>query len=336
MIVAWIATIVGAIVVLLGGLANIREKILAGGWDRPSRVIDFLRRASQRSAAQRILHDTATLDAGFFQQHGNAVSVALARQRLPSGVRSRPDEHLVEALKRWTIELKENDWRGLHHYVDTMGAVCHSDDEERNYAEIMHAWIAKLQAVNAIEPFDCLLTVKGGNPILVHKVGRRLTRSADLPVHTVICKGPRDPAKVSAGPDSTDFEGLSLFRQAKPIARMRDSRYRALAIDDNCTSGRSLLDAIDRFNDFVGANADDYPFEPVNQVVVLFVVKDGGENVLVDSDQVTLHALLALGETEMVSLVNEKTKKLRRNIASLKEHEACSVSRTLGESWSPS
>ena len=336
MIVAWIATIFGGIVAVLAGLAKVRDWLLDHGIDRPRRVMQFLDRTAKNAAARRVLRDAGTLDAGFFEHRGNAVFAAIARKRLPDDVRVRPDKHLVEALKRWTIELKENDWRGLHHYVDTMGAVCHSDYEETKFAEIMHAWIAKLQASNEIEPFDCLLTIKGGNPILAHQVGRRLTRWEDSRVPTVICKGPRDPAKLTQGPDATDFEGLSLFRREPPIARMHDGRYRALAVDDNCTSGTSLTEAINRFNNFVAGNADDYPFEPVTQAVVLFVVKDGRENALIDSGQVALHALLALGDTEMASLISERLRSLWRDITVFKEHEACRVSRTLGENWSPS
>ena len=331
-VAGWVGTISLVAVVALGALATVRDKVVEGGWDSPRWLMRWLQRTAQRAAARRVMRDSAMLGSEFFEHHGNAIDVAYARTRVPAGVRDRPDRRLLEELRRWTIRLSgDADFRGSQFYVNTMGAVCNSEADEASFAAIMHAWIRKLQAANAIQPFDCLLALKEGNPILIHAVARRLTRSENRSIRPVFCKGPLDPARVSQGPHETDFEGLRAIRDEQPLARASDGRYRALAIDDNCTSGRSLRTAIEAFNQFVTANSEDYPFVRVDTAVVLFLVKKDQPVVL--GPDITLHALLALGEPEM-KRIRGKTPISLRQANGFKQHEACEFSKTLGQRWS--
>jgi hypothetical protein len=323
----WIGAVTLIVVVLLGALSTVRDKLLEVGLDRPRFLMHFLERTSRRAAARRVTRDAALLGAEFFDNFGNAIDVAGSRPRIPAAVGERPDQHLVAALKDWTIDLGEGtDFRGLSRYVNTMGAVSYSEDKETEFATIAHAWLTALQASNKIAPFDCLLGLKDGNPILVHSVARRMCRSEDRPVRSIFCKGPNDPARVSRSHE-TDFEGLRIFRDEKPIARASDGRYRAIAVDDNCTSGQSLLAAIGRFNDFVAANQHAYPFAPVDTAVVLFVVQTGTTSAMDDSDQVKLHALLALGDEDMRRIMTSPAGRLRREVAQMKNALACDASR---------
>jgi hypothetical protein len=326
----WIGAGTLVFVVALGAFATLRDKLLEIGLDRPRRLLHFLQRTSHRAAARRITRDAALLGAEFFDHSGNAIDVALSSKKIPSDVRKRPDQHLVAALKDWTIDLGEGiDFRGLRHYVNTMGGVSYSEDKEAQFATIAHAWITALQAANQVPPFDCLLGIKDGNPLLVHSVKRRMCRSEDRPVRSVFCKGQNDSARVSRGPHETDFEGLRAFRDDRPIARAADGRYRAIAVDDNCASGQSLLDAIRRFNEFVADHQDDYPFAPIDTAVVLFAVETGAPRVFDDTDSVTLHALVALGDDQMKALRSKSQRQLRSEVETMKASAACSFSRTL-------
>jgi len=269
------------------------------------------------------------LEAEFFEQLGNATDVAVARKKIPNETLEHPDRELIDAVKEWTIELEEGvDFQGIHHYVNTMGAISASEDNAAKFATIAHAWLTFLQNRNVIPPFDCLLSIKDGNPILVHDLAHRIRRSETRPVRSVFCKGAGDSSKVSRGPHETDFEGLRAFRDKNQIPRSH-GKLCAVAIDDNCTTGKSLFDGIERFNRFVADHPDDYPFCPVDTAVVLFVVKTSAPNTFAESDSLRLHALLALGDHEMQRIRAEKPGELKEHVADFKDAPACTQSRTL-------
>ena len=325
----WIGSATLVLVVAIGAFATIREKLIDLGLDRPRWIMRQLERTHRRAAARRITRDVGLLGSEFFEHSGNAIDVALSAQKLSQSLRSRPDQHLVVALRDWTIDLGDADFQGLRHYVNTMGGVSYSEDRETEFANIAHSWISTLQASNKIKPFDCLLGIKDGNPILVHSLARRMCRSEDRPIRSVFCKGSNDPARVSQRHE-TDFEGLRVFRDEQPIPRAGDGRYRAIAVDDNCTSGRSLLDAIARFNDFIAHHNNDYPFAPVDTAVVLFIVRAQGTFAFDDQSDVDVHALLALGDEEMKQIARDGAKRLKRQVGDMKDSSACEFSRTLG------
>lgn len=313
------------VVVVIGAAITIREKLIDAGVSRPR----WLLRTSQRAAVRRLTHDAAFLESEFLEHLGNATDVAVARRKLPDEMLKHPDRELITALKDWTIKLDRGvDFHGLHHYVNTMGAISASEDNAAKFAAIAHAWLTVLQSRNAIPPFDCLLSIKDGNPILVHGLAQRLRRSENRPVRAVFCKGEQDSAKVSPGLHETDFEGLRAFRDEKPIPRCHN-RLRALAVDDNCTTGRSLFEGIQRFNRFVVDHPDEYPFAPVDTAVVLFIVKTTASNAFANSDGIRLHALLALGDEEMGNICTDRLSTLKGKAVNFKDSSACSWSRAL-------
>lgn len=316
--IAAVAVVLG---VLIGTVVTIRDKLLDAGLNKPRWLI----RSHQRAAARRVTKDIAFLESEFFEHVGNATDVAVARKKHPDGALDHPDRKLIEALKECTISLGDStDFYGLRHYVDTMGAISSSEAKAARFATIAHAWLTALQDRNAITPFDCILSIKDGNPILVHTLAQRMHRSDDRSVRAVFCKGAHDSARVSTRHE-TDFEGLSSFkRQQVP----RCHRLRAIAVDDNCATGKSLVEGIERFNGFVAEHPEEYPFEPVTAAVVLFLVKTGKPTAFDDSS-IALHALLALGDREMSKICQTSLRKLKREVDDFKDSPACKWSSTL-------
>lgn len=326
---AWIGTISLTLVVSIGGFIAVRDKIVEAGVDRPRWLTAFLERTSRRAAARRLMRDIGTMHTPLYERLGNVVEVEAAQKTLPQEVAARPDVALAEAIKPWIIALERTDFRGLHHYVDTMGAVRFTEDSERTFAEIAHAWIAVLQARNELlGPIDCILGLKEGNPLLVHALARRLTRATGSHVQAILCKGAHDPARVTNGPHETDFEGLRAFRGSEEQSRHPDGRYRTIVVDDNCTSGRTMLEAVSRFNAFVRSRPD-YSFAPIEQAVVLFVVKSPQGNVVEAWPDMTLHALLALADDDMAWICRTSPPELKRDLHRMKDHPACTASRQL-------
>jgi hypothetical protein len=330
-VILWVFAIAGLLTLLLKTIGELRDKALDDGWLTDK---SWLGRTRRRALQRRI--EPALSAVGITADHFDALRSAAAdqaakRRATDTHLRSRPDRALVSAIKPWIVRLDDGSFRGNDHYVDTMGLVHHRSTGRPSLAAIADSWVSVLEQHGEVDSFDCVITLKEGNPVLVTEFCNRVS-PARL-VKPILCKSKRDPARVGrdSGSHETDFEGLRAFLDAMGPPSPPRTRYRALALDDNCTSGRSLYAAIEEFNDFVSARSDDYPIEPITQAAVLFVVLAGKEDDFAFAGTaVALHAMLALGSTEMRQIEETKMKAVPELADQMKNHPACVLSASLG------
>lgn len=331
-VVLWVLAVAGLVTLLLKTIAELRDKALDDGWLAGD---SWLGRTRRRALQRRI--EPALAAVGITADHFDALRAAAAdqaakRRATDTALQSRPDQALIAAIKPWIVALDAGaTFRGNDRYVDTMGLVHHSASGTPSLAAIADAWVSLLRAHDKVLPFDCVLALKDGNSVLVTEFCNRVS-----PTHLIkpiLCKSARDPSRVQrdSGSHETDFEGLRAFLKSAGAPQPPRTLYRALALDDNCTSGRSLYAAVEEFNQFVQARPDDYPFEPITQAAVLFVVNAGGETEFAFAGKsVTLHAMLALGSHDMKCIETATSKHAIGLADSMKAHPACSLSQSLG------
>jgi len=322
----------GILTLLLETVAKIRERLVDDGWVKDG---TWLERTRLRGFRRRI---APALDVvGITADHvvglrGAAASEAAKRRAGDPALRDRPDQALITAIKPWIVTLDDGAFfRGNDRYVDTMGLVHHKDADAPSLAAILDAWVDLLRRHEIIGDFDCVVALKEGNSVLVTEFCNRV--SPNHLVAPILCKSKHDPSRVScdSGSHETDFEGLRAFLKAMGPPPAPRRRYRALAVDDNCTSGSSFYGAIKEFNDYVNSHDDSCPIEPIEDAAVLFVVNAGNpKDFAFDGKPVGLHAMLALGSEEMTTIEEAQRKHAPRLADGFKDHPACEFSRQLG------
>jgi hypothetical protein len=323
----------GLLTLLLEVAAKIRDKLVDDGWLDDGNWLERARfRGFQRRIAPALSAVGITAD-HFAGLRGAASSQSAKRRAGDPHLRNRPDEALIAAIKPWIVSLDEGaEFRGNDRYVDTMGLVHHKDSETPSLAAIMDAWVDLLRRNEEIGGFDCVVTLKEGNSVLAIEFCNRV--SPNHLIAPVLCKSKHDPSRVKrdSGSHETDFEGLGAFLKASGPPQPPRSHYRALAIDDNCTSGSSFYGAIREFNDFVASHQGSFPLDPIDHAVVLFVVNAGDPLDFAFRDKpVALHAMLALGSKEMGAIEAAKPKDAPALADQFKDHPACAFSTTLSK-----
>lgn len=311
---------------LLEMAGRIREKLVEDGWTREGSLLTRTRLHGQ----QRKMIAAATA-LGITEDHVDALRVTSQVQASKSrvaAVAARPDQALLESVKPWVTPLSAGaSFHGNDRYVDTMGAVHYRMPQAHSLIVIAEAWISLLLQHGQISRFDCVLTHKNGNPILVHDFCARFSPSGSI--QPLLCKSGNDRSRVhhGAGYHATDFEGLTAFLAQNPW-KPGDRRFRVLALDDNATTGNSLLAAVKEFNDFATSSAG-AAFEPISEAVLLYVVKAPGQPWAFSGQQLRVHAMIALGAEEMKRIERASPKKVPALADEMKDHEACEFSRTL-------
>lgn len=335
LIVVGISGLVVTLVLVAAAATELRDDLVNRGWISENSKLGGMSVRAQHEKVWRVLQQI-----GFKPHHFEGVAFVgdreSARRRLGgTDLARRPDEYLIRAIKPWTRELSPPySFEGTgRFYVDTMGAIHSPRTYGPSLVEIMDAWLSHLQRLEMVPSFDCVLTSKDGNPFLARYLCERLYGSSSG--RAIVCKGTEDPSRVKreswAHVHITDFEGLEVLGQENESVTA-NRKLRAIALDDNCTTGGSMCSAIRRFNEFVldPSNSQRYPVEPIKSAVVLFVVKSDVTRQNFAAVGVRLHALLSLGEKEMEQIRSEPVEKLIRDIRLFKVDDlACQASNLL-------
>ena len=326
LIILGISTVITVgIPVLLAALAKVRDELFSLGFiDEKSRW-GKMSINCQKMPILRVLQEI-----GFTDEDKSRIKFTRSQKIAFRRQFKKPATLLLTTLKRWTRELEigfSNPGTGPY-YIDTMGSMYFDHNHGPSLSIIMQTWICLLIQNNVIEPFDFVLSQKAGNNILVRQSANRIS----LDIKTIFAKNAEDKSRVVREDSEyihiTDFEGLEAFLEKKKGTAPNGQKFKGIAIDDNCTSGKSLADAIRHFNEFASVNLD-LALQPINTAVVLFTVKSPvTENIFV-SNGINLHALLALGEEDMRKIVSLSENELITNTASFKDGFACDESKRL-------
>lgn len=323
LVLLWLGTICAIIPIVITAVASVRDSLIDSGF--VSEDSDFGRRvrAHQRAPILRVLQELGITD-----EDKCRLKFAIHKKDNSGATRDSPASLLLVTLKRWTRPLEmgfTNPGTG-NYYVDTMGAMYFEDNNHvPKLAVIMEDWIRFLVDVKIIEPFDFVISQKAGNNLLV----RQSISLISSEIKPIFSKNATDKSRVKrTEPEHihiTDFEGLEAFIEKKKGHASGVRKYKGIAIDDNCTSGASLAEAIKHFNDFVLRNPE-LSLEPIDTAVVLFTVKHSGTEYIFKSKNINLHALLSLGPDEMREIYLLSEQQLIAEKESFKDGFACVVS----------
>lgn len=220
-----------------------------------------------------------------------------------------------------------------NYYADTMGAMLYPKEMYTNLSSILFAWLEKLKDSEHICDFDCILTSKLGNPTLIREVCCIHEKAKPI-----IWKPKVDPSRIEAHPailpHKINFEGLEAFlaENQEFIQKYPDYKFKVIVVDDNCTAGKNLCEAIEEFNELITSD-EHICFEPIKHAVTLFGIKaDGTENNF-KRVHTNLHTILSLGKEELKQIYdNENVLKLCKNqnfVSSCKQGYGCDSSRKL-------
>ncbi|HVF75295.1 MAG TPA: hypothetical protein VM938_09615 [Acidimicrobiales bacterium] len=322
-----VAGIPALLLLILMALTQLRDEAFYQGWIRPD---SRLGNQAQRAARARVV---PALDAlGINPQvkaelARTADTAAALGARQPQTQVRRLDVALAKTIKPWIRELDDNDFRGLRWYVDTMGAVHHQAQHDVSLARIMAAWVEYLARHNHIALPGVLLVPKDGNPILAREAAELLPHRPGI----IVVKGENDPSRVCTHGVSheTDFEGLRAYLE------MHDPGLPAtvLAVDDSCTSGHSMMSAINRFNDYVRRKELEATVTPVADAATLYCVRAADDHAQVftnSPNDVELRSLIALGDDEMSFLVRSNVAELERRVTRFKDEHCVMKDRLAG------
>lgn len=329
-IILTISGFAAAVIVLVEALSRIRDRFVELGWVSPKGLFGTMFYRKRRADIYNVL-----LEIGFTGDHFLALRSSMRRvprtQRTSSDA-SRIDKRLIDALRPWVKHVPEGYYRsGATHqyYVDTMGAMYHSGSYGDRLSILLAEWIDKLQSHDIIPHFDVILANKDGNSKIIDEVCELI--SPGRVVSPVVCKGDRSPSRIGVGGSITivDFEGLKAFLEKNEERASRAQsdpswRFKVIAADDNCTSGRSMVSAISRFNQLIAQ--EKLPFEPIVHAVTLFTVKSPDAQQSFTSKAVALHAIVSLGDAEMEAIMSQKADSLLKKGRGFKDGYGCSSS----------
>jgi hypothetical protein len=268
---------------------------------------------------------------GFTPQHRKIVGDAWYNSQLNVSDTNRLAEQLFVAMKKCVIrddtgcDLLKHTGR---YYVDVMGAASALDSTSLDFAQILQKWILFLERKSILPPFDAVLTPKNGNPALVHSAAACCSNE----LRVFIWKSAEDHSRVLRPqpkiPHVLDFEGLTAFERAHPPGK---KKLRIVAIDDNFTSGRTLIAAIRQFNQLVETEPHSRYFEPIASAVVLFAVNhdEAERNFKEISPSFEVHSVLSVGPAELEMIASWETASLIRTLDRFQTSFSCAKSRDL-------
>jgi len=301
-IIISIAGLSGAVVLLLTAIRTIRDTWVEHGWPKEgSRIYSSWERA-QRNRISPILAEM-----GWQGGHARAIRDANERIRieaLPSpATPAELPRQLFALLKPMTCELEEGRYYGEKnkYYVDTMGAI-HYPKYRDEIVWLTVKWLKVLIDNGELQPFDCVLSNKQGNPTLVSDVCR--VWSLHSTISPIVCKPELDSARVKPGgcvPHQTDFEGLRAFLEERAEDIEKGMKLRAIALDDQCAGGTAIRNMMRGFNKLIGTQR--LPFQEVHEAVVLFVINDEKTTTNFVGN-LKLHSLLHLDETRKKTILS--------------------------------
>ena len=321
------------IVILLEAITRVRDKLVELGWIAPTSWLGAMVYRRRRADICSVLQEVG-FDGDQFLAIKNSLITRLFRRKGSS--RKQPlEEQIIETLRPWIKLVPEGFHReGVvnNHYIDTMGAMYYSSAHQMRLYELLAQWIVLLQHHAEIPCFDVILGNKEGNTKLVDEACNCISPSGQ--VSTVVCKGEHDASRVGIRGTTInriDFEGLEAFLLSNQnrAARAKSDpsyRFRVIAADDNCTSGRSLVSAIQRFNRLI--QQDDLPFMPITDAITLFAIKSESTADTFTNADVRLHTVFVLGNSEMEQIKSESTRKLLKQVDRLKDGYGCDFSRS--------
>jgi hypothetical protein len=320
------------IVILLEAITRVRDKLVELGWIAPTSWLGAMVYRRRRADICSVLQEVG-FDGGQFLAVKNSLITRLFRRR-GSSKKQPLEEQIIETLRPWIKLVPEGFHReGVinNHYIDTMGAMYYSSADQMRLSELLAQWIVLLQHHAEIPSFDVLLSNKEGNTKLVDEACNCISPNRQL--STIVCKGERDASRVGIRGTTInriDFEGLEAFllsSQSRADRAKADSsfQFRVIAADDNCTSGKSLISAIQRFNRLI--QQDNLPFMPITHAVTLFAIKSEITADTFANANVVLHTVFSLGNSEMEQIKNEPTRKLLKQVGRLKDGYGCDFSK---------
>ncbi|MEO1128325.1 MAG: hypothetical protein AAFX05_01305 [Planctomycetota bacterium] len=256
------------------------------------------------------------------------VSLAVASDETQTSALLQPDRTLARLLRPWCYLLDEDaESPAGRAYLDSMGATYNTMPGDARLVDVLDAWIRKLRAEEHVPYPDGFLIPKDGNTLLASMLATQFDGRRD--VGLVMCKGQEDESRVKSSTNAhpTDFEGFRVFRergQGKPL--------QLIAIDDSCTSGRTMTDAIRRFNDFVARDHAGV-IQPIRHAVFLIAVRSPEDPNGTEAAErfreagVEAFALLSYGESDIreMSLLAE-TDSVESRLNTLKSHPFCGQS----------
>jgi hypothetical protein len=325
-----LATLAAVLVILLASVATLRDELVNQGVLKPeSKFGRQTRRKMERVTSASL--EAVGFDTAYQQAARIGIESERLRRKLPTTEDlQHPDRYFLQYVKQWTYELaaEDADYRGIPYYVDMMSAVCLRRDDETGAARVLTSWIQRLVDARSIEPFDCIVGVKDGNPLIAREVSQILGKPF------ILTKGAGDRSRVGttgAAPHWSDFEGLKAYLERNPCGHGQPLK-RAILVDDSCANGSQLCSAAARFNDLVKERPLEFPFHPLLEAVVLFrFIKPGSTNDRFNgAARLRLHALVALGHDELQRVRRTSGEDLRRSAGEFKDDEvACNQSRAL-------
>ncbi len=312
-----LAGFAAVLVILSEAAARVRDVLVEHGWISRHGLLGRMAISRRRIATLGVLEEI-----GFNGDHFKAIRDVMYRQS-PKKLSGLPEAQLIDSLRQWIKEIPTG-YQRLHVnnklYIDTMGAMYFAEAYRPPLSKLMADLLIQLEKQDDIQGFDCILGNKDGNTKLVDEVCLLFSQTRNLV--PIICKGEKDPARSSQSVNRFDFEGLEAFLQhqqnrAKQSDRDATWKFRVIAVDDNCTSGKTLCSAIARFNRLI--EMEKLPFEPIAVAVTLFVVRSADTEDVFRTAGVQLYTLLSLSDIEMRRITRETTKALLKDLEQFKQ-----------------
>lgn len=321
-----VLTLLTLFILLTTGFADLRDRVLEAGF-----FGGVAGRFGRGYRIRRVKELVPVLDSiGLDTASRRAIQQALDRARSKAGTGSRPDRAFIDGAPNWIRDLAEtnDNYRGNRYYLDLMGAVDGQASNGTEVARIFQDWVDKLELHSGVLRPDILLAPKDGNVLLCRQLADRL----GLPL--VLCKGDKDKSRIrlsNGKVHETDFEGLRAFcdREMAQTPGSDTRTYQVLVVDDSCKNGGQLASAAERFNKLLADERHglSLQFAPIRTSVVLFRVRaEGVSDVKLNSAQLTVHSLVALGDDELSRLKVSKRAPSRADNADFKSDSTCEQS----------
>jgi hypothetical protein len=319
--------VVLALILLLSALSSLRDEFIARLWISEDSWLGRRVVLADRRKLWRTLREL-----GFGPDHLQAIRSGLDTRNVNRD--RKRDGHLLS--QRILVELRKSTVRlddgfsykdSGQYYIDTMGAMSlMSGATGTSLPTLLDEWVLALENAKTIPAFDVVLVLKDGNVTLARQFLNYNSPSGDR--MAVLCKGGQDKSRVkrtdTSLPHETDFEGLrSVLANIRP-ARPSDFKFRAIAVDDNCTGGSSLCFAMRSFNRLVETRG--YRISPVKHAVVLFAIRSDNTKTNFETNGFELHSVLSLGRDEMERLLDAKEKDVATLAARFKDGYGCESS----------
>jgi len=302
------------------GVARLRDALVDQGWISANGRLKSLYQMTLRR--RRVATLFVLKEIGFNGYHFAAIKDALLQEKIAKQINFQGsnrsfEDRLIVALRLWVREgrYQREDVNNTY-YIDTMGAMYYAQSHSVPLWEMLEEWTGMLRKSGLIPPFDCVISNKDGNSRMVDHVCARLG------IAPIVCKGEKDSARPTGDVNRLDFEGLDAFldKHYDQITRAREDTtalLRAIVIDDNCLSGKSLCSIVRRFNRLI--DQEQLPFYPIESAVTLFAIRSAQTQQVFEQARTQLFTVLSL-TNEHIRLIKEGTQtEITQNISKMKE-----------------